>query len=116
MTNGCYGMPENCDFFFSRCRLALTSIKEQFLFSINIFKSKQNNKKRYNEQNTPISESHLKTSGSGLKAYLKVPGCMSWTSMKASREDKKLFIFFSPISCIYFKKGKSWNYIFNLKA
>lgn len=105
---------ENCNFFFSRCGLVLTSIRELFPFSINIFSSSQinqNKKKSYDEQDTPVSEPHLKTSGSGLKAYLKVPGCMSYTFMKASREDKKLFIFFSPISCIYFKKGITWNYI-----
>lgn len=44
----------------------------------------------------PVSESHVKTLGGGMKAYLKVPGCMSCTVMKASREDKKVFIFFLP--------------------
>lgn len=62
---------ENHYFYFSSCGLVLTSVKEQFLFSINIFESNQNNKKRYDEQNTPISESHPKTLDCGLKAYLK---------------------------------------------
>lgn len=98
-------------FFLSRCRLILTDIKEQFVLSIKVFKSSQNNKERCNQGNIPITESHLKTSDCSLKTYLKVPGCMFCMFMKPSREDKKILIFFFTIPCIYFKKGKSCNTI-----
>lgn len=79
------------------------------MFSIKIFKSNQNNKERCNQGNIPIIESHLKTSDSSLKTYLKVPGCMSCMLTKSSED--KFFFFSFTISRIYFKKGKSWNTI-----
>jgi len=98
---------DNYDSFFVRHGLALVSIKEKFLFSINVFKSNHNNKKRYDEQNTPRSESYLKTLGSGLEAYLKVLICMSSTFMKASREDKKLFFFSSQFHVFILRRVKT---------
>lgn len=61
------------------------------MFSIKIFKSNQNNKERCNQGNIAIIESHLKTSDSSLKTYLKVPGCMSCMLTKSS-EDKRFFL------------------------
>lgn len=73
---------ENCDSFFDRWRLLLTCIKEYFIFNINISKSSQKSKKKntinsLSEQNTPVSESQVKTLGSALKAYMRVTGYMS---------------------------------------
>lgn len=81
-------------FLFSRCRLVLTDIKEQFVFSIKVFKSNQNSKERCNQGNIPVIESHLKTSDNSLKTYLKIPGCMSCVFMKPSREDKNIILLF----------------------
>lgn len=65
VTECCY----KCVFFFSRYGLIFTTNKEQFLFSINIFKSNQNNKKRSGEQSTPISMLHLKATLHALYVY-----------------------------------------------
>lgn len=91
--------------------MVLTGIKEQFVFSIKVFKSNQNIKERCNQGNITITESHLKTSDSSLKTYQKVPGCMSHRLMKPSREDKKDFCFSLQFHVFIFKKGKSWNTI-----